>query len=89
MHIKPWIVYTAIIFLTILPLLLTFLAGIIANMAHCQLDEGSIHPCIIWGKDWGSALYTLGMMGWFMFFTMPAGFCISIIYTIYLLVRHK
>jgi hypothetical protein len=48
-------------------------AGLIASHYGCQLDEGSVHTCVIAGKDRGSILYTLGMMGWFMIATLPIG----------------
>jgi hypothetical protein len=37
------------------------------------VDEGSVHPCVINGKDYGQLLYTLGVMGWLMLVTLPAG----------------
>ena len=30
----------------------------IANSHGCKVDEGSVHPCIINGKDYGQLLYT-------------------------------
>ena len=47
--------------------------SIIANAAGCRVDEGSVHPCVISGHDYGELLYTLGVMGWFMLITLPAG----------------
>jgi len=47
--------------------------GVIANANGCKVDEGSMHPCVINGKDYGQMLYTLGVMGWFMLLTLPAG----------------
>ena len=55
------------------PLLSVLLASWIANAAGCALDEGSSHPCMIGGKDRGELLYTMFVMGWFMFLTLPAG----------------
>jgi hypothetical protein len=37
------------------------------------VDEGSVHPCGINGNDYGQLLYTLGVMGWLMLVTLPAG----------------
>src|SRR5438477_4082922 len=45
----------------------------IANAHGCKVDEGSIHPCIINGHDYGELLYQLGVMGWFMLTTIPGG----------------
>jgi len=47
--------------------------GLIANAHGCRVDEGSVHPCVIGGKDYGQLLYTLGVMGWLMLITLPAG----------------
>jgi hypothetical protein len=45
----------------------------IANAHGCKVDEGSVHPCLINGKDYGQLLYTLGVMGWLMLITLPVG----------------
>src|SRR5438552_13320205 len=44
-----------------------------ANAYGCKVDEGSVHPCIINGHDYGELLYDLGVMGWFMLVTIPGG----------------
>src|SRR6476620_7009269 len=49
------------------------LCGAIANAHGCKVDEGSVHPCIINGHDYGELLYQLGVMGWFMLATIPGG----------------
>jgi len=86
MHIRPWLVYLVIAFLGVLPLLIALLAGAIANLAKCELDEGSVHPCVIAGKDVGNLLYTMGVGGWFTLMTLPAAFFLALIYSVYLLV---
>jgi len=40
---------------------------------RCKVDEGSVHPCMINGHDYGELLYSLGVMGWFMLVTIPGG----------------
>ncbi|MCB4769706.1 hypothetical protein LGR54_13900 [Ancylobacter sp. Lp-2] len=62
-----------IVFLALAPLLSALLAGLIANLAGCRLDEGSVHPCIIAGRDVGEPLYTMGVLGWLSLATLPAG----------------
>ena len=47
--------------------------GWIANAHGCKVDEGSVHPCIINGKDYGQLLYTLGVLGWLMLALSPLG----------------
>ena len=45
--------------------------GLIANTYGCKVDEGSVHPCIIGGHDYGELLYSLGVLGWLMLVTLP------------------
>ena len=59
--------------ISLAPVLSVILAGVIAHGAGCAVDEGGSHPCMIGGKDWGEALYTLFVLGWFMLLTLPAG----------------
>jgi hypothetical protein len=49
------------------------LSGWLAEIHGCDLDEGSIHACMIGGSDWGPTLYTMFVMGWFMLATLPMG----------------
>lgn len=67
------LVILIIVILAISPLLSTMVAGAIAGRYGCDLDEGSIHPCVVNGRDIGGTLYTLGMMGWFALGTIPLG----------------
>ena len=73
----PWILYWFILGLITLaalaPIFAVILCSVIANAYGCKVDEGSIHPCMIHGKDYGQQLYTLGVSGWFMLATLPAG----------------
>ena len=62
--------------------------GVIANAHGCRVDEGSVHPCVINGKDYGQLLYTLGVMGWFMLLTLPAGGITFVLWLI-VLVLHR
>ncbi|MFC4424732.1 hypothetical protein [Deinococcus navajonensis] len=59
------------------PVLLLTLGVSIANWQGCRLDEGSVHPCPVLGVDLGSALYTMGMMGWVMLITVPSGLLVG------------
>jgi hypothetical protein len=58
---------------TIWPVALVAVAGNIASANGCQLNEGSVHPCIVNGRDMGEQLYGMGVMGWFMLVTIPTG----------------
>ncbi len=58
---------------TVWPVVLVAAAGSVASANGCQLDEGSVHPCIVNGHDMGEQLYGMGVMGWFMLVTIPTG----------------
>lgn len=73
-------VVSLIILVAILPVISVAIAGALAEANHCQLDEGSIHPCVINGVDRGSDLYTLAMLGWFMIATIPLGAMALVVY---------
>jgi hypothetical protein len=51
------------------------------------VDEGSVHPCVIGGKDYGQLLYTLGVMGWLMLITLPLGTLAFVAWLIVLLLH--
>lgn len=60
-----------IVLVGIVPLLLTLGAGMVAEANGCTLHEGYVNPCVIWGEDRGETLYSLGMMFWYSFYTVP------------------
>jgi hypothetical protein len=63
----PWIFYWVVLVLIAIvafaPVGSVVACGLIANTHGCRADEGSVHPCVIGGKDYGELLYTLGVMG--------------------------
>ncbi len=66
----------------IAPVIPAAIAGNIVNAAGCQLDEGSVHPCVINGVDYGEELYTWGMMPWFLFASFPIAVILFVIYLV-------
>ncbi len=56
---------------SLLPLASTLSASLIADWYGCRLHEGSVNPCMIGGRDWGTALYNMFVMGWLMLLTLP------------------
>jgi hypothetical protein len=88
----PWILYWIVLILIALfalaPVGSVVACGVIANAHGCKVDEGSVHPCMINGKDYGQLLYTLGVMGWFMLVTLPAGAIAFVLWPI-VLVLHR
>ncbi len=68
------------------PVASVMIAGSIAEANNCQLDEGSVHPCIVNGNDRGEQLYSMGVMGWFMLVTIPTGLIALAVYGVILLI---
>ncbi|MDQ6860687.1 MAG: hypothetical protein M3032_05975 [Verrucomicrobiota bacterium] len=89
----PWLIYVAalvvIALITLAPVGSVAFAGLVANSHGCQLDEGSVHPCVIVGKDYGETLYTLGVLGWLMLITLPAGALAFLVWLIIVLVHWR
>jgi hypothetical protein len=79
----PWFIYGIILALIVIvalaPIGSVVACGWIANAHGCKVDEGSVHPCIIDGKDYGQLLYTLGVLGWLMLVTLPGGAMATVI----------
>jgi hypothetical protein len=88
----PWIPYWIALVLIVLfafaPVGSVILCGLIANTYGCKVDEGSVHPCIIGGHDYGELLYSLGVLGWLMLVTLPIGALTFILWLIILVLHH-
>jgi hypothetical protein len=70
------------------PIFSVVLCSVIANAYGCKVDEGSIHPCVINGQDYGHLLYSLGVSGWFMLLTLPVGALAGAVWLAALIVHH-
>jgi hypothetical protein len=73
----PWLWYLLALFViatfAFAPIGSVMLCAGIANAYGCKVDEGSVHPCMINGHDYGELLYSLGVMGWLMLVSIPGG----------------
>lgn len=72
------------LFVGIFPLLVTFIAGAIAYLIGCQLNEASC-ICTVLGIDIGPFLANMGVVGWFAFYTIPlaaGGILLSFIWAV-------
>ncbi len=89
----PWILYglalALIILVALAPVFAVILCSAIANAYGCKVDEGSIHPCMIHGKDYGEQLYALGVSGWLMLATLPAGALAAAIWLVALILHRS
>ena len=72
-----------------LPFIPVIIAGVIAAACGCKLDEGSVHPCTVFGTDIGGALYTMGVMGWFGLLTFPTGILALIVFSVFVWWRNR
>ena len=88
----PWVLYLlallAILAFAFAPIGSVMLCAGIANAYGCKVDEGSVHPCIINGHDYGELLYDLGVLGWLMLVTLPAG-ALAFIFWLIALILHR
>jgi hypothetical protein len=87
----PWLLYWIVLVLiglvALAPVGSVVACGLIANAHGCRVDEGSAHPCVINGKDYGQLLYTLGVLGWLMLVSLPAGALAFMIWLIVLILH--
>ncbi len=65
------------------------LCAAIANAYGCKVDEGSVHPCMINGQDYGHLVYTLGVLGWLMLVTLPGALFAFVIWLIILMLHRE
>jgi hypothetical protein len=68
----PTVILLIVTFFAFLPIISVALTALLANIFHCHVDEGSVHPCPALGMDIGGLLYGMGVMGWFALMTFPA-----------------
>lgn len=81
--------YFLIAFIALLPLFSAGIASAVAKSHNCILNEGTVHPCVIGGTDYGSLLYNMGVMGWLLLLSFPFGFFAFVGFTIYVVVKNK
>jgi hypothetical protein len=88
----PWILYGIFLVLiglfAVAPVGTAIVSASIANAYGCKVDEGSVHPCIINGHDYGHLFYTLGVLGWLMLLTLP-GSVFAITIWLIVLILHR
>lgn len=87
----PWWVYWLVLGLIILfmisPIIPVTIAENLAEANGCAMSEASVTPCIVDGKDIGTDIYNMGMMGWFFLATAPLGLGLLLIMFIAMVVH--
>ena len=89
-NFPAWIYITSflvIVVIAMLPLLITIVAIAVANAYGCQVDESSVHPCIIGGIDHGADLQAASMMFWFFFMSVPLAFVLFLIWLVIFIIH--
>jgi len=93
-----WVIHIFVLLVILLcaisPFFAVAYAGSVAEKYGCELNEGSIHPCMVKGVDRGADLYSLGMLGWLGIATLPLGLAAAVLYIlivliVYLVMRYK
>lgn len=91
-HRFPWRAYLIALVLIVLfaaaPFLSVYFTYAVADAHGCTVNEATVHPCIVWGSDWGELLYFTGVMGWFMLATIPLGGGALIVWLVLLLIHY-
>lgn len=81
------VAYVGVVLFALAPILVAIGSGSVAHALGCQVDEGSVHPCVVAGMNWGPLFYDLGVLGWLFLVTLPLGGILFVALTIFLLVR--
>jgi len=73
--------YIVIALITLGPLLIALLSGVIGNFLGCTVSEVGPQECIALGIDIGWLLYAMGAIGWLFLVTVPLGVLLTVIWT--------
>ena len=69
-HFTPGRLAIVSIVIGVFPLAVGLLASLIARLLGCQLNEGGVSECKVWGRDIGPLLYAMFVFTWMTMFTM-------------------
>ena len=86
-RLRNVLVYGVIASWSLFPLVCVLIVMAVSALCGCTVNESSPTPCVVLGVDIGKALYTLGVMGWLGFVTVPSGGIALVLYTIFLVVE--
>lgn len=77
--------FFGILFYTVGPALLVFVAASVATSLGCTLNEGDVSTCRLVGVDIGGLLYAMTVTGWLAIATIPTGTIALGVYVVCLL----
>ncbi|WP_374951848.1 hypothetical protein [Mucilaginibacter sp.] len=75
--------YLIVILGGLIPLIFACLAGYIADINGCILNEAGVNPCQVGGVDIGDLLSMMFVSGWFMLITVPGALLVFVVLTYY------
>ncbi len=71
--ITPILAVVAAILIGATPIVSVITASAVANANNCTLHEGFVNPCVVGGVDVGHTLYSMFVLGWLAFISIPLG----------------
>lgn len=69
----PLLVIITSVVVAALPLVSVLVSSLLAAIADCPLNEGTVNACQLGSFEIGELLYTLFVAGWLMFVSIPLG----------------
>lgn len=64
------------------PVIAALAATPIAGGLGCTLNEGGVHPCLLFGHDIGGALHVMFVSHWFAYVTVPVAAMVLVVWAI-------
>jgi hypothetical protein len=84
---RAMVTYAVLVIYTCGPLLSAWLASAIASGSGSNLNEATVHPCIIWGHDFGGVVYDMFVIFWAALITVPTGILAIVVYSTFLVMK--
>ena len=73
-NLRPyWQLAALIVIFAVWPLVVTYLASVIADLNHCTIVETGPQPCLIFGADRGGLLYDTASLIQISYVSLPLG----------------
>ena len=76
-----------IVLIGILPILITLVAVGIASANGCQVDESSVHPCILGGIDHGADIQAASFAAFLFLVSGPVAFVLFLIWLVIFIIH--
>ena len=83
------LLYLIIIIGASIPIISVLIASYVSNNCGCTLNEGSVHPCQLFGYEIGGLLYSMFVFGWLSLATIPIGLMLLLALTIFSIINYK